>query len=367
VTPPPGAATQLVERALLLLLVGGLLLGVLLVLQPFATAIMFGAILAIASWPLRQAMVRRGLRPSLVAGLLLAMMLALVVLPLLVVAPGLLASIEGGLQEARRLLGEVPPDPPAWLAALPLVGDSARALWAAVAAAHGQVLPLIQPYVAQIRSFAIFVAGGLLESVVQILLSLAAAAMLWTSGDAIRDALDHAAGRLGGETARRSLDAATGAVRSVAYGVVGTALLQALLQGIGLAVAGVPNAVLLGFLTLVFAISQILFPLIVVIWAGAAWWLFEQGSTAWAVFMILWGVLAVSGSDNVVRPLLIRRGVQMPLSLIILGVFGGLAAFGFLGLFIGPTLLAIGYVLLAAWRGNQRANGAPESQARPSA
>jgi predicted PurR-regulated permease PerM len=153
----------------------------------------------------------------------------------------------------------------------------------------------------------------------------------------------------------------------VAYGVVGTAAAQAVLQGIGLAIAGVPNAALLGFLTLIFAISQVLFPLVHLIWAGAAWWLFEQGATGWAAFMVLWGVVAVSGSDNLLRPLLIRRGVEMPLSLIILGVFGGFVAFGFLGLFIGPTLLAVGYVVLDAWRRGQRASGAPDSQARPSA
>jgi predicted PurR-regulated permease PerM len=367
--PPPGGTTQLVERALLLILVGGLVVGVLLVLRPFATAIMFGSILAIASWPLRAGLVARGMRPSLAAAVLLLLMLALLVVPLLLVAPGLVASIEGGVLEARGLLERAPREPPSWVLALPLVGAQAAALWERVTAAHGDVMPLIQPYTAQLRGLALSVATGLLESTVQILLSLAAAAMLWSSGDAIGAALDHAASRLGGETARRSLDAAAGAVRSVAYGVVGTSVLQAVLQGIGLAIAGVPNAILLGFLTLIFSISQILGPLVIVTWIGAAWWLFDQGSTGWAVFMLAWGLLLVSSSDNVVRPLLIKRGVRMPLSLIILGVFGGFVAFGFLGLFIGPTLLAVAYVLLEAWRAgsDQRASGPPESQARPSA
>jgi predicted PurR-regulated permease PerM len=116
----------------------------------------------------------------------------------------------------------------------------------------------------------------------------------------------------------------------------------------------VPAAALLGFLTLVFSISQILGPLVVVTWLGASWWLFEQGSTGWAIFMAAWGALAVSSGDNILRPLLIKRGVQMPLSLIILGVFGGFVAFGFLGLFIGPVLLAVGLVMLRAWRVAER-------------
>jgi predicted PurR-regulated permease PerM len=174
--------------------------------------------------------------------------------------------------------------------------------------------------------------------------------MFWTSGDAIAEALGHAARRIGGPTGANALDTAAGAVRAVAYGVVGTSILQGILAGIGYAVAGVPAPALLGFLTFVFSISQVLGPLVVVLWAGAAWWLFDGGSTAWGVFMAAWGLLVISSSDNVLRPMLIRRGVPMPLSIIIIGVFGGFIAFGFLGLFIGPVLLAVGLVMLRAWR-----------------
>ena len=127
-------------------------------------------------------------------------------------------------------------------------------------------------------------------------------------------------------------------------------ILQAVLMGIGLAIAGVPGAGVLAFLTMIFSISQVLGPLVVVTWVGAAAWLFNQDQTGWAIFMLVWGALPVSGSDNIVRPLLIKRGSAMPLGLIILGVFGGLVAFGFLGLFIGPALLAVAHGLLQAWR-----------------
>jgi predicted PurR-regulated permease PerM len=158
------------------------------------------------------------------------------------------------------------------------------------------------------------------------------------------------AGRLGGQTGLDSVEAAGGAVRGVAWGVVGTAILQAVLMGVGLAIAGVPGAAVLAFLTMVFSISQVLGPLIVVTWVGAAAWLYTEGQTGWAIFMLAWGILPVSGSDNIVRPLLIQRGSAMPLGLIILGVFGGLIAFGFLGLFVGPALLAVAHGLLKAWR-----------------
>jgi predicted PurR-regulated permease PerM len=90
--------------------------------------------------------------------------------------------------------------------------------------------------------------------------------------------------------------------------------------------------------------------LIPAVWAGGAWWLFDQGARDWGIFMMLWGAVLVSASDNFIRPLLIRRGVTMPLTLVILGVFGGFLSFGFLGLFIGPAGLAVAYTLLQAWR-----------------
>jgi predicted PurR-regulated permease PerM len=106
---------------------------------------------------------------------------------------------------------------------------------------------------------------------------------------------------------------------------------------------------MLGFVGLLLAISQVGGPLLVIIWGGAAWWLFRQGLDGWGIFMIAWGIL-VSTIDNFLKPWLIALGIQLPLSLIILGVFGGLLAFGFLGLFIGPTLIAMIYALLKAWR-----------------
>jgi predicted PurR-regulated permease PerM len=121
-------------------------------------------------------------------------------------------------------------------------------------------------------------------------------------------------------------------------------------MAIGLVVAGVPGAALLGFVTLLLALSQIGAPLIIAVWGGAAAWLFGQDQQGWGSFLIVWG-LAVTMMDNVIKPWLIGFGVAMPMSLTILGVFGGFVSFGFLGLFIGPTLMAIAFTLIEAWRG----------------
>jgi predicted PurR-regulated permease PerM len=173
--------------------------------------------------------------------------------------------------------------------------------------------------------------------------------MFWTNGDGLVSVLHDALRRLGGPIAERALDVAAGAIRGVAYGVIGTAAIQAVLLAFGLAIAGVPGAVTLGFVALLLAISQIGGPLLVLIWGGAAWWLFAQDQQVWGLFMIVWGAI-VSAVDNFIKPWLIGFGVEMPISLTILGVFGGFLAFGFLGLFIGPTLIAIMFTLLQAWR-----------------
>ena len=341
--------TQLLERAFLLLLFAVLLLGILAVLRPFITAILFGAILAIAAWPLRDFLLRRGLKRGLAATLLLLLALAVVALPLLAMAPGLGERLAQGAGRLRDYFASAP-QIPSWLAGLPVVGDRLAGMWDKMLLAKGNFWTVLEPYSEALREALVDAAGALGQSVLQIILSLVVATFFWVSGDTLAATLRDILRRLGGETVGAALDVAGGAVRSVAYGVVGTAVIQAVIMGIGLAVAGVPGAVLLGFVTLLLALSQIGAPLIIVVWAGAAVWLFGQDQQGWGVFMIFWG-LVVTVIDNFIKPLLIGAGVEMPLSLTILGVFGGFVAFGFLGLFIGPTLIAVGYTLLEAWRG----------------
>jgi predicted PurR-regulated permease PerM len=137
----------------------------------------------------------------------------------------------------------------------------------------------------------------------------------------------------------------------VVYGVIGTALAQATLQGLGLWLAGVPAAFFLSFLTFFLGFVPVGPPLV---WVPASAWLLYNGAIGWGMFMVVWGVFVVSGVDNVLRPYLISRGSKLPLLLVFFGVLGGLFAFGFLGLFLGPTLLAVGYVLFQEWTGELR-------------
>jgi predicted PurR-regulated permease PerM len=343
----------LIETSIVLLLVVGLLLGVLTVLWPFTTAILFGATLAIAVWPLRQAMIGWGVGHGLAATLLLLLSLVAIALPVLVMAPILTDQLTQGMQNVQAYFAAAPAQPD-WLAGVPIVGSRLGRIWDTLHRAGGDLGAALAPYATNIRQMLLSVARGLADSVIALVLSLIVATMFWAGGDALVTQLHDIFRRLGGATAERTLDAAAGAVRSVAYGVIGTAVIQAAFLALGLALAGVPGAVTLGFLGLLLAISQIGAPLLVLIWGWAAWWLFGHDHQGWGIFMIGWGLL-ISTMDNVLKPWLIGLGVRMPMSLTILGVFGGFIAYGFLGLFIGPTLIAVAFVLLDAWRAPSQA------------
>lgn len=353
-TPPPvvdrSDMRRLIEHSVVLLLLALLLLGVLLVLKPFAVAIMFGGFIAIGLWPLRDALVRRGVGRISAAALMLALLVLIFLVPLLIIAPGLALQVREGVDMARNALAHAPEQPPAWLAGLPLVGDDAERTWPRIRDAQGDLQALLEPYAETISDALVALGRGVFGSLVQMVLALIVAASFWINGDRLAATLRDVAARLAGATAVMAVDAAGGAVRGVAWGVVGTGVLQAVLLGIGLAIAGVPGAATLAFLAFVCSVSQVLGPLVIVAWAAPAWWLYASGETGWAIFMALWGAILVSGSDNVVRPLLISRGSTMPLALIILGVFGGLITFGFLGLFVGPAVLAVFHALMNAWR-----------------
>ncbi|WP_431283561.1 AI-2E family transporter [Humitalea sp. 24SJ18S-53] len=349
--PTPHQGTGLlIERSIVLALFAGLILGVVYVLLPFATGIMFGTIMAIAAWPLRQMLVARGWQRGWVAGVLVVGSICVVLLPVLAIAPALSDQITDSVTRLRELLASAPAAPPGWVGDIPFVGPRIAQYWADIMAGDGHLTALIAPYRQTISTTLLSVASGLAGSIVQLLIALTVAGMFWVNGEEIVAAVTDAADRLGGPVAAGAIALAGGAVRGVAYGVVGTAALQGVLMAIGLAIAGIPGAAALGFLTMLFSVSQILGPLNVAIWGGAAWWLYDQGSLGWAIFMALWGAVFVSTADNIVRPMLISRGMDMPLSLVLVGVFGGFVAFGFLGLFIGPTLLAVAFSLLQAWR-----------------
>jgi predicted PurR-regulated permease PerM len=199
--------------------------------------------------------------------------------------------------------------------------------------------------------------GGLVELALSIFLTF----FLFRDGGAAAQRLSAAVERIGGERGGHLLAVAGQTVRGVVHGILGTALAQAVVAGIGFVIAGVPAAALLALLTFFFSVVPVVGTALA--WGPAAIWLLNQGSTGWAIFMVVWGV-GVANIDNVVKPWLISQGSNMPFVLIFFGVLGGAIAFGVIGVFLGPTLLAVGFRLVTEWSSSPRpiSGGAGEAQ-----
>jgi predicted PurR-regulated permease PerM len=180
----------------------------------------------------------------------------------------------------------------------------------------------------------------------QLTLSVLIAFFFFREGDAMTRRLRAAIERIAPNRGARLLEVAAGTTRGVVYGILGTALAQGVLMAIGLMIAGIGAAPLLGLVTFFLSPVPIGPPLV---WIPAAAWLFSHGETGLGTFMLLWGTLVVSMVDNFLKPIIISRGSNLPFVLVMLGILGGVVAFGFIGVFLGPVLLALGLALLKEW------------------
>ncbi|EKM94261.1 putative lipoprotein [Stutzerimonas degradans] len=334
---------RLLVQILLLVLLGACLW----VLAPFASALFWAAVLAFASWPLMRLLTRQlNGNASLAAGLLTFCWMVLVAVPLVWLG----FNIADQIREANALLHDLQvdglPAPPTWLGELPLIGDSLVTLWSTVHEQGTALLASARPYIGQVGNWLLVrsarIGGGMLE----LALSLVLVFFFYRDGPRLAAFVHSLLDRLiGGERADHYLELVAGTVQRVVNGVIGTAAAQAVLAYVGFSIAGVPAALVLGLLT--FAFSFVMVPPLV--WGPAVAWLVWQGDYGMAVFLGIWGMFIISGVDNILKPYLISRGGNLPLVVVLLGVFGGVLAFGFMGLFLGPTLLAVAFSLLGDW------------------
>jgi predicted PurR-regulated permease PerM len=341
-TPLRSKLEQKLGWIILALVLGGCLL----VLLPFASALLWAVVLSFSSWPVyRRLLNLLGGRRTLAAMLMALGMFCVVLLPFVIVAATLGENVKELTTAARRWMDEGPPQPPNWLSRLPAVGPKAAERWRSLAADSSKLMEtakrLIEPVSGWLLQGGLALGRGLLELALSILIAF----FLFRDGGAAAKRLTTAVDWIAGERGKHLLEVAGNTVRGVVYGILGTAFVQAVMAGIGFLVAGVPGAGLLSLLTFFLSVVPVGPPLI---WLPAALWLFHQGATGWGIFMLIWG-LVVSSVDNFVKPWLISQGSSMPFLLILFGVLGGALAFGFIGVFIGPTLLAVGYRLVEEW------------------
>ena len=317
------------------------------VMAPFWSALFWGAVLAFASWPLMRLLTRvLGGRESLAAGILTLGWMLLVAVPLVWLGFNLADHVRDAVALIKDIQVDGLPEAPTWLGSIPFVGERLVAMWDSIDQQGAALMVTLKPYLGQVGNWLLArsaqIGGGILE----LTLSLVFVFFFYRDGPRLAMFVHRLLERLIGDRAGYYIELVAGTVQRVVNGVIGTAAAQALLALIGFLIAGVPGALVLGIVTFLLSLIPMGPPLV---WIPATAWLAWKGDYTYAVFLGVWGTFIISGVDNVLKPYLISRGGNLPLVIVLLGVFGGLIAFGIIGLFIGPTLLAVAYSLLMDW------------------
>lgn len=338
---------RFIERVILLTLLVFLVFACLQIVQPFLGAILWGIIIAVSTWPLYEWLRERlhG-RKKLAAALLATALLLVLVVPVTM----LVSSLAEGTAAVAALLTELTrvrlPPPPDWMETIPVIGGTLDERWREAMEDLPKALARLQPYIGTAASYALAWGTHLGFAVLEFMIATVFAGILYVTGETAMHMLRRFVIRIGGAHHLGLIDVATQTIRGVAAGVIGTAFLQAVLLVFGLVVVEAPGPIVLGFLTFFLLVIQL--PNFLV-WVPVVIWLTYRGETAYAAFLFIWGFFVVSTIDNFVRPYLISQGAKLPLLLIFIGVIGGLLAYGFIGLFIGATLLGVGYTLFRSW------------------
>jgi predicted PurR-regulated permease PerM len=345
--PPPSRPAFRFDGTLTLVVLTVLIVGCFLVLQPFLTAIVWAAILCATLWPLFVHLTRwLGGRSGLSALAMVLLITVTMLAPFVIVGVTIAENADRVSEAIRTAIEDGPPEPPSWVEALPLVGETVARTWSAFAHDTTKLLDLARQYIEPARKVLLASGSTVLGGILQLALSIFIAFFFFRDGDAIIGRMHTAIDRIAGDRGHRLALIASVTVRGVVIGILGTALAQGVLMGVGLWMAGIQAAPLLGLVTFFLSPVPIGPPLV---WIPAGLWLIHQGATAWGIFLLLWGLLVVSSVDNFLKPMLISRGSDLPFVLVLLGVLGGAVAFGFIGVFLGPVLIAVGYALLKEW------------------
>jgi predicted PurR-regulated permease PerM len=325
----------------------GLVLLSLRILSPFLPSLLWATTIAVSTWPLMikaQALLwnKRGLAVAVMTGALLLVF----ILPFSMAVGAILVHTDTITAHLQSLLALEPPALPPWVETVPFIGERIAAAWRELGGEGGRwLLTELRPYLSNVALWFASSIGNLGGLFVQFLLTVIITGILYASGEPAAEEVRRFAERLAGAQGDRAVKLAAQAVRAVALGVVMTALLQAVLGGIGLLVAGIPFVAVWTVVMFILALAQ-LGPLLVL--APSVAWLYWSGHSGWGTFLLVWTIL-VTPLDNILRPMLIKRGANLSFTLVFSGVVGGLVAFGLVGIFIGPVVLAVSSALITAW------------------
>ena len=339
---------DLTRVLLTVLFLGGLIAACFWILRPFLGATIWAVMIVVATWPTLLRVQRAvGNRRWVAATIMSAVLLLVFFVPLSAAIAAIVGSLDDIAKWAVQWRGFQFPPPPAWLADVPLVGSRASELWQETAAQGFEELwTQIAPYARGVTTWLLAELGGFGILFVQLALTVVAAAVLYGYGEGAADWALRFGQRLGGQHGEAAVRLSAQTIRSVGRGVIVTALVQTMVGGFGLWLAGVPFATVLTALMFFLAVAQIGAALVLV---GPVIWLYWSGSPGWGTFLLVITIIAAT-LDNVLRPVLIKQGAaDIPLLLIFVGVIGGLIAFGLIGIFLGPLVLAVTHTLMRVW------------------
>ena len=342
----PGTG-DITRTTLAVLFIGVLITACFWILRPFLTSILWATMIVIATWPILLWFQKR-LRDSrgLAAAVMTVLILMVVIVPFLLAVATIIGKSDDIASRVKALAAFRPPPPPEWVGKIPLAGRKIAASWQQFTSLSPEELTAqLTPYARQAVGWFVTQAGSLAMMALEFFLMIIISAILYTTGETAAAGVRRFARRLAGRDGEEAVVLAAKAVRGVALGIVVTAIIQASIGGIGLAVTGVPTAAWLTAVIFILCLAQI-GPGVVLI--PAVIWLYWAQGPLWGTVLLVFAVPAMT-IDNFIRPVLVRKGADLPLVLILVGVIGGLIAFGVIGLFIGPVVLAVTHTLLKAW------------------
>jgi predicted PurR-regulated permease PerM len=332
-------------------------IGCFVVLRPFVSSLLWAAILCFSTWPVYLWFEKKlNGRRTLAAAIMTLLITLVLVVPFIVAGATLAENLSRLMDTVRRIKEGDLPSPPEWMDNLPLVGPALEAFWDSLTVSTDQVTLFLK---AHIKEWLLNYGGHIGRGVLQLSLSVFISFFFYRDGEYMARSFASGFRRIAGEHTQHLLAVVGGTVKGVVYGLIGTSVAQGVLAGLGFKLAGVPSAFLLGLLTFFLSFIPGGAPLV---WIAVTVWLFYSGATGWGVFMAVWGATCLFIVDNVLRSYLISRDARLPFVLVFLGIIGGILAFGFIGLFIGPTLLAAGYSLAREFISGGKGGKAPEGE-----
>jgi predicted PurR-regulated permease PerM len=340
----PSSPRDLTRTILAILCIGALIVSSIWIILPFLSACLWAATIVISTWQvLLRVQARLGNRRGLATTVMVLVLLLVVLLPLTLAFGALFGNMGEIVDQVR---GFTVPPPPDWVAGIPVEGPKIAEKWQRLATeGPGGFSAELKPHVRQVIEWIVGRIGGFGAMMLQFLLTVIVSGVLYAKGEVAARGVRSFAVRLAGARGDKAVLLAAGTVQGVARGIIVTALIQTVIGGAGLFLTGVPAAGLLTAAVFIFCIAQ-LGPILVML--PAVIWKFYTGASV-SGFVLLAFMLVAGTIDNFIRPILIRKGADLPILLIIAGVIGGIIGFGVMGLFVGPVLLAVSYVLLREW------------------